>query len=109
MSMLLEAAAREDAQRCADLDREDGRMNLHLHPVFRQALAPFAPPAAHHFKRESTGCGLEDTTTPTCSCGWKGRPVEGWRDSQSTELAAQEYQHRMEGITAQQLRDGACL
>jgi hypothetical protein len=83
-------------------------MNAHLPEPLRRALAPFAPPPAHSFKRIG-GTGLDEAQTPTCSCGWSGRPVEGWRNSQATDLAAQEYQHRMSDLTPQQLRDGACL
>lgn len=84
--------------------------NSHLHPVFQLALAPFAPSPnpAHVFKRIG-GTGLDDAKVPTCSCGWKGRPVEGWRDDQSLQLAAQEYQHRMDGVTPQALREGGVL
>lgn len=63
---------------------------------------------SHVFSRTG-GTGLDDAKVPTCSCGWRGRPVEGWRDDQSLQLAAQEYQHRMDGVTPQALREGGVL
>lgn len=84
-------------------------MNDHVHPALQAAFGWFAPPS-HDIKRESVGCGLEEVTTPVCTtCGWKGRPVSASSDYQSTELANQEYQHRMAGCSVEQLRKGGVL
>jgi len=47
----------------------------------------------HKFKRVGTGTGIESTITPTCSCGWTGRPEGAWNDWQHTNVAEQEQAH----------------
>jgi hypothetical protein len=85
------------------------RGNAHLPEIFQRALAPFAPPPVHQMSRESTGCGLDGETTAVCSCGWKGHPVSQASDFHSTELANQENQHRMSGVSVDELREAGKL
>jgi hypothetical protein len=77
-------------------------MNAHLHPIFRQALAPFAPASKprHVLSEERTGFGLGDAVTPVCSCGWRGRPESNASDWQCTNLREQQAAHRraVEGL-----------
>lgn len=53
-------------------------------------------PVTHNLKRESTGNGMGDSTTPTCTCGWRGVPVGESNDWMMHELAEQERKHLAE-------------
>jgi hypothetical protein len=59
--------------------------------------ASFAPRAACSIKRESTGCGLSDSTTLVCSCGWRGRPEYQYNDHMYSNLNDQERAHLARG------------
>jgi hypothetical protein len=52
-----------------------------------------AKPKAHLMRRESTGTGLGDKTTPVCACGWRGRPVPQYSNVMFTDLQDQERAH----------------
>jgi hypothetical protein len=108
MSVLLDRAL--DPERRKVCEANEAAMNAHLPEPLRRALAPFAPPPAHSFKRLHGGEGPDATLTPTCTtCNWRGTAVPGWKSFQMTEVEGQETQHRMSDLTPQQLRDGACL
>lgn len=57
------------------------------------AQAALGARPAHVLKRESTGGGISDSTTPTCSCGWRGKPAYQSDDFMSSHLAVQERAH----------------
>lgn len=47
----------------------------------------------HQLKREYAGEGIQGSITPTCSCGWKGRPEYAYEDYQHANVAEQEREH----------------
>lgn len=82
--------------------------NAHVNPVMVAAFQWFAPPA-HSITRDTEGVGLSAVHTPTCSCGWRGRPVPESSDFMSTELANQENQHRYSCASVEDMRKEARL
>lgn len=47
----------------------------------------------HQVTRERTGEGLDASSTPVCSCGWRGHTVDESDDFASSNLRTQEQQH----------------
>lgn len=52
----------------------------------------------HRLKRLYDGKHEGGSITPTCSCGWKGRPEYAYDDYQHTQVQEQEIQHLKEKI-----------
>lgn len=67
----------------------------HCRPVvYLNDQAANDPHKSHRVSRESTGCGLDESTTVVCTCGWRGQPRFGWQDRQSALLRDDELAHR---------------
>jgi hypothetical protein len=47
----------------------------------------------HVLMRRRDGRGEMEKITPTCSCGWNGKPHEAWEDLQMTMVQEQEAEH----------------
>ena len=47
----------------------------------------------HVLKRVYKGKGIEESITPTCSCGWQGCPEFAYDDYQYTNVKEQEVNH----------------
>lgn len=50
----------------------------------------------HELRRESVGGGITESTTPTCSCGWRGRPEYAHNDHMYTNLKEQGQSHLLQ-------------
>lgn len=50
----------------------------------------------HVIVQVAVGVGNMGTLTPVCSCGWRGRGIEGYNDDQIFQVNRQEQKHLRE-------------
>lgn len=50
----------------------------------------------HITSQIADGVGNTGTLTPVCSCGWRGRGIEGYNDDQCFQVHRQEQRHLRE-------------